>query len=123
MPIIYSQSAINARLQGVVSTIDAGAGNGTMSILTSSSALAANITLAKPSGTVAGGVLTFTTPLSGTTLANGNATFANIQDSNGNPVITGLTVGISTSFDVVMNNTAVNTGQIIALTSAIIIGS
>ena len=123
MPIVYSQAAINARLMAVVSTIDAGAGPGVMDIYTTTSVLAASIPLAKPSGSASGGVLTFFTPQAGTTLANGVAATANIQDSNGNPVVSGLTVGNSSAYDVILNEPNINSGQIIALTSAIIIGS
>lgn len=124
MPIVYSTATINARLNAVVSTIDAGAGNGILNVFTSSSALAVSITLAKPSGNVSNGVLVFLgVPLVGHTVANGTATSVNITDSNGNTVVSGLTVGNSSAFDVVMPITAITSGQLAALTFATIIGS
>jgi hypothetical protein len=124
MSINYSLIAINARLTAVANTIDAGAGNGVMNIFDPTSVLLVSITLAKPSGTAAGGILSFSgLPIAGNTLANGPPVSANITDSNANIVISGLTVGNSTAFDVVIAPTPIAAGQLVALTFAQITGS
>jgi hypothetical protein len=125
MSVNYSLAAINNRLLGVVTTIDAGAGNGILNMFTSSGALAASFTLQKPSGTVFGGVLTFSgIPLTAIpTLVNGTLTGANITDSGGNLVVSGLTIGTTTSFDIIMPVVNIVSGQQVAMTAASITGS
>jgi hypothetical protein len=126
--IVYSTTAINARLNGVVSAIDGGPGNGVMLLLAGGVTLA-TITLAKPSGTVAGGILTFVVPqLDLSADATGNADGARIQDSTGAIMISGLTVGIPLSGANVIiangfNTTHVTVGQVVTLISGQIIGS
>lgn len=123
MTITYNTATINSRLGAVVTNIDAGAGNGLMRLLAGSSTVGL-ITLQKPSGTAAGGVLTFSgLPLaSPLTLIGGTITAADIEDSTGTVVASGLTVGTSTASDIVMGTTTVSSGQIITLTFATITG-
>lgn len=124
MAVIYSTAAKNARLQGVVSTIDAGSGAGVLQIGTASMAtVLAEITLADPCGTVASGVLTFSGfPRSDSSAnATGVAAAARIRDSNGADVITGLTVGVPGSgADIILETTNIDTGEIVTLNSATI---
>jgi hypothetical protein len=124
MSITYNQATINARLNAVVTNIDAGPSFGQMRLLTAGSATVALIALLKPSGTVSGGVLTFSgLPLnSATTVTGGTVAAADIEDSTGTVVASGLTVGNSTAFDVAMGTTSVSSGQIITLTAATITG-
>lgn len=127
--MIYSLTAINARLQAVVSTIDGGSGNGTLRVLALAGVTLSTISLARPCGTVSGGVLT----LSGTLLdpsaaGTGLAETVRIEDSSGNTVVSGLTVGIPLSgANVVMSNglnsTLISSGQVIQLLSGQITGS
>lgn len=125
MPIVYSLIAINNRLQGVITSIDEGPGNGILNMFTSSGALAAQITLNKPSGTVSAGLLTFSgLPLvAPTTLVAGTLTTANITDSAANLIVSGLTIGNSSAFDIIMPITTILAAQSIALTAASITGS
>jgi hypothetical protein len=124
MAVIYSTDAKNARLTGVVNTIDAGSGPGVLQIGTSAmGTVLAEITLADPSGTVSGGVLTFSGfPRSDSSAnATGVAAAARIRDSNGNDVITGLTVGMTGSgADIILETTNIDTGEIVTLNSATI---
>lgn len=124
MAVIYSTAAKNARLQAVIDTIDAGAGAGVLQIgTTAMGTVLASITLADPCGTVSGGVLTFSGfPRSDTSAdANGTAAAARIRDSNGNDVITGLTVGlVGSGADIVFESVSFNVGEIITLNSATI---
>lgn len=124
MPVNYNQTTINGRLSVVQSNIDAGPSFGQMRLLTSGSQTVGLIQLLKPSGTVAGGVLTFNgLPLaSPLTLLSAQITAADIEDSTGTVVASGLTVGPSTGYDVVMTNPFVSSGQIVTLTYATITG-
>lgn len=124
MAVIYSTAAKNARLAGVVSTIDAGTGAGVLQIGTAAMAVVlADIVLADPAGTVAAGVLTFSGfPRSDTTAnATGVAAAARIRDSDGNDVITGLTVGLPGSgADILLETTNIDAGEIVTLNTATI---
>ena len=124
MAVIYSTAAKNARLEAVVNTIDAGSGAGVLQIGTSAmGTVLAEITLADPSGTVTGGVLTFSGfPRSDSTAnATGVAAAARIRDSNGADVITGLTVGTPGSgADIILETTNIDAGEIVTLNTATI---
>lgn len=127
MSVVYSLPCIDNRLLGVVTTIDAGSGNGTLVLLANSTVIS-TITLSKPSGAASGGVLTFTGPLLGTGAAAGSVTTAQFQDSTGAVVASGFTVGIPLSgADVIisngLNSTFINTAQSIQILSAQITGS
>lgn len=123
MTISYNLSTLNARLQAVVTNVDAGPGNGQMRFLGSGSTTIAIVTLQKPSGTVSGGILTFSgLPLGGATLASASVVLADVEDSNGNVVASGLTVGPSTTYDIYMASNAVMSGQTLSVTYATITG-
>ena len=127
MSVIYSQIAITDRLAGVITAIDAGAGNGQL-ILLANSTVIVTITMNKPSGTASGGVLTFSTPLSAAASGTGSVTTAVIEDSNGNLIVSGLTAGIPGSgADIIisngLNSTLIQSGQVVELLAAQITGS
>lgn len=128
MAIIYSTTAINARLNGVISAIDGGAGHGVMRLLAGGITISA-ITLNKPCGAVAGGILTFFVPVLDIAAdATGNVNGATIEDSTGALMISGLTVGVPLSGANVIisngfNSTFVTVGQVVTLISGQIIGS
>lgn len=128
MSVTYSTAAINARLQGVADTIDTGATNGTLKLRAGATTLS-TISLARPCGSVNGGILTFVGMLSDGNAANtGNADNAIITDGNGATVVSGLTVGIPVSgSDVILSNglnsTLIISGQTVILLSAQITGS
>lgn len=125
MAIIYSQTAINARLQGVVTAIGAGAH---LQLLAGGLAVA-SIDLANPCGVVAGGVLTFNVPASDfNSIGGGFANAAQIVDVGSNLMVSGLTVGIPLSGANVIINNGLNTtfiapAQVVTLISGQIIGS
>lgn len=125
MAVIYSTAAKNARLNAVAATIDAGSGPGVLQIgTTGMGTVLASITLADPcAASASGGVLTFSGfPRSDTSAdANGTAAAARIRDSDGNDVITGLTVGlVGSGADIIFESTSFNVGEIITLNSATI---
>jgi hypothetical protein len=121
MSVIYTTAVKNARMTAVRDQIDAGAAAGTLQIGTTGMAtVLATITLNDPSGTVASGVLTFSGFSKSTTAsATGTAAAARIRDSNAVDIVTGLTVGTSGS-DINLDNTSINSGQTVTITSATI---
>lgn len=128
MSVVYSSTAIDFRLQGVVSAVDAGGAPGTL-LLKAGATTVSTITLAFPCGTVSGGILTF----SGTLLdlsadATGSVTTGAVYDSNGSVVISGLTAGIPLSGAEIiisngLNSTLITAGQVVQVLSAQITGS
>jgi hypothetical protein len=125
MAVNYSTAAKNARLNAVAATIDAGSGPGVLQIgTTAMGTVLATIVLADPcAASASGGVLTFSGfPRSDTSAdANGTAAAARIRDSNGNDVITGLTVGlVGSGADIIFESVSFNVGEIITLNSATI---
>lgn len=125
MAVIYSTAAKNARLNAVAATIDAGSGPGVLQIgTTGMGTVLATIVLADPcAASATGGVLTFSGfPRSDISAdANGTAAAARIRDSNGNDVITGLTVGlVGSGADIIFESVSFNVGEIITLNSATI---
>lgn len=124
MAIIYNATLKNTRLQDVINAVDAGASFGVLVIGTSALAGAtgvlATITLPKPSATKAGGVLTLSgVPLTTTATAAGTAAKAELRDSIGTVVASGLTVG-TTGADIIINATAISVGQTVQLNSGTI---
>lgn len=118
--VTYSSTAVDDRLQGVVNAIDAGGTNGNLRLLAGSTVIC-TFSLARPCGTVSGGVLTFSGTLIDTSAAEtGNVTGARIEDSNGNVAISGLTIGTSTmgAYDgYVLNGlgtTLITVGQVVS---------
>ena len=127
MAVNYSLTAVNDRLQGVVTAID-DAGSGYLRLLAGGT-IVSSIQLANPCGTVNGGILTFTGTLLDPSAAHtGNVDSARIEDGAGNIMISGLTVGIPLSTaDILLTNglntTLVNSGQAVSCLSAQIQGS
>lgn len=121
MALTYSAATKTARMQAVADQIDAGAAAGTLQIGTAGmGTVLATITLADPCGTVSGSVLTLTMPESDTSAdATGTAAAARVRDSNGNDVITGLSVGTSGS-DINLDSVSITAGQTVTLSSATI---
>jgi hypothetical protein len=123
----YSTTAINARLNGVVSVIDGGGGPGQLRVFAGALLLAA-VPLGTPSGTVSGGVLTFTVPETTVAVGTGTADNAIITNAGGVVMISGLTVGIPLSSANLIVSNGLNTllftaGQVVSLLSGQIIGS
>ncbi len=130
MTVNYTLPVINARLQAVADAIDSGGGNGSL-ILTAASATVSTISLARPCGTVNGGVLTFSgTLLDPSAVGSANPVdSATITNSAGVVEAYGLTVGVppSSGYDILIsngiNNTVISAGQTVQVLSAQITGS
>lgn len=123
MAVTYSTACKTARMNAVVTQIDAGAGPGTLEIGTTGMAsVLAVLTLADPCGTVSGDVLTFDfdPDISDTSADNsGTAAEARIKDSNGTVIISGLTVGLSAA-NVILDSVSITAGQTVTLTTGTI---
>ena len=119
--ITYSSATKSARMTAVVTAIGA---SGKLKLFTAGDVLLATFTLAATAGTVSGSVLTLSDAngatagiLNATAVAAGTATKASVTTSGDVDVITGLTVGLSAS-DLVMDNNAINTSQVVTVNSA-----
>jgi hypothetical protein len=120
MAVIYGASLRTQRMQDVLDAIDAGSGPGIIEIGTTAMAtVLATIALADPCGSVSGDVLTFdfSPPVADTSAdATGTAAAARVKDSNGNIVISGLTVGTAGA-NIVLDSVAIVAGQTVQLTA------
>jgi hypothetical protein len=123
MSVIYNGTLRNTRLQDVVNAIDAGAGNGVLRLLAGGN-IVSSLALPKPSGTVANQILTFSgLSLIDPSAVGGTATSARIEDSAGNIVISGLTVGTAGTDIVLSPTNVIGAGQAVAIQSATISGN
>lgn len=120
MAVNYSPAHLNAK---ATFTRDACA-DGSLQILTAGGAVLVTFGLSASGGSVANGV--WTLAFDNATVAaaaSGTATQARIRNSSGVDVITGLTVGVDTGVpannpDIVIQNTSINSGQNVTMTSA-----
>jgi len=125
---VYSQTVINQRLQVIVNNIDGGGSNGFLQLLSNSTVIS-TVQLARPSGVVSGGVLTFLgTLLDPSAAASGGITTGRFTDSNGVVIAFGLTAGLPLSgADIIVNNglgtLLVTAGQTVQVLAAQITGS
>jgi hypothetical protein len=87
------------------------------SALSGATGVLATFTLSATPGTVSGSVLTISgTPLTATATGTGTAALAEIRNNAGTVIVSGLTVGTS-SADIIINATAISTGQSVTMTS------
>jgi hypothetical protein len=121
MAVNYAATLKSSRMAAVISAIDGNASAATLEIgTTGMAATLVAITLAKPSFSEAGGVITMLgVPKSGVASGSGAAAAARIKDGGGTAIVTGLTVGTSGS-DINLNSTAISTGQTVTVSSGTI---
>ena len=128
MSVTYSPTAIDYRLNGVVSAIDSGGGNGSL-VLMADSTVISTISLSRPCGTVSGGILTFTgTLLDPSAAATGVVNNAQIWNSAGVVMISNMTTAPpGFTADVIiangLNSTRISSGQAVMVLAAQIQGS
>lgn len=140
MAVTYAGATKNNRLKmaflaGAVTpaageSVDSGAGVGVLvigtSALSGSTGVLATIALQKPSVTISGGVATIAgTPLSVAAAASGVAALAELRDSAGNVIVSGLTVGgtaegTASGKDLVLAASTISAGVTVQLTSGAI---
>lgn len=120
MPIIYTTAVKQARMTAVVTAIGA---TGVLEIGTTGMAVVlATIAMNNPAGAAVDGTLTLSGfPKNDTADATGTAAEARIRTATGGTdIITGLTVGETASgADVILDNTDINAGQTVTITSAV----
>lgn len=132
MSVVYSTTLKNNRMQLVADLIAgkvAAASTGTAtagtlvvgtSALSGATGVLCSFTLNATPGTVTGGVLTLSgTPINATATGTGAAAKAELRDNSGNVICSGLTVGTSAT-DIIINATAISSGQTVTLTSGTI---
>lgn len=122
MAVIYAAALRTARMNDVLDAIDVGGSAGKLKIGTAGmGTLLVTITLTDPCGAVSGDVLTFDfdPDISGVAGNTGTAAAATITDSDDNVIVSGLTVGTSGT-NIVLDNTSINTGQIVTITAGTI---
>lgn len=132
MSVVYSSTLKNNRMQLVADLIAgkvAGASTGTAtagtivigtSALSGATGVLVSFTLGTTPGTVSGGVLTISgTPITATASGTGTAAKAEMRDNAGNVIVSGLTVGTSGA-DIIINATAISSGQSVTLSSGTI---
>ena len=119
MTASYIASLKTTRMVAVINAIDANASPASLEIGTAGmAAVLCTIPLAKPSFSENGGVITMLgTPVSATGSATDTAAAARIKDGGGNMVVSGLTVGDTQGFDIVLTSTAITSGQPVTLNS------
>ena len=105
-------------MSNVISAVDGNAAQATLEVgTTGMAATLVAITLAKPSFSESGGVITLIgVPKSGVASGTGTAAAARIKDGGGTSIVTGLTVGTSGS-DINLNSTTISTGQTVTISS------
>jgi hypothetical protein len=117
MTAIYAAALKTARMQLVADQIVGGSlviGDGTLSGATG---VLATITLPSPAATVSGSTLTISgTPLNGTGSANGTPLKAELRNSSGTAIVTGLAVGA----EIILNSSSISSGGTLTLTSGTI---
>lgn len=119
MAVNFSNSLKTARQQAIVTAL--GSGGSIRVGTTGMGTTLVSFSLNSTPGTVSGSVLTFSpTSSTATASASGTAAVAEIRAADGTTVVvSGLTVGTS-SADLLINATAISSGQTITLNSATI---
>jgi hypothetical protein len=120
VPVIYPVNVLNNRLQQVVNAIDAGVTNGFLKLIKLGGAVVASFQLARPCGTITGGVLTFSGTLVDPVAAGGLVSGGLIADGDGNTVVSGLLLNTEIFLSPTPN---INPGQTVTITSATITGN
>lgn len=122
MAVNYSTGLKTTRMAAVISAIDAHANPATIEICTAAfAAVLVTITLADPSFTESGGVITMAgAPKSGVAANTGTAAVARIKEGAGTTtIVNNLSVGTSGS-DINLNSTSITSGQTVTITSGTI---
>jgi hypothetical protein len=121
MAVNYDTATKSARMAATILQIDANASPAFLEIATAAYAsVLVTITLADPSFTESGGVITMAgAPKSGVAGASGTAAVARIKDGGNTTKVNNLTVGTAGN-DVNLNSTTISSGQTVTLTAGTI---
>lgn len=122
MGVVYDAATRTVRMQAVVTSIDSGPGAGTLEIGDAGfSNVLCIYTLADPSGTVSGDVVTGSgMPRTTTGLVTGNPDVARIKDSTGTVRVSDLTVGTTGANIIISPSDLITAGQTCNLTALIL---
>ena len=127
MSVNYNVTVRTNRLQQVINAIDSGASNGFLRLLDLVGNVLSSLQLSRPSAIVANGVATFQgmSLIDPSVAQSGTVRFARVEDSSGNIIISGLTVGgVGGGTDIQMAPSSILVaGQTVAITSATITGN
>ena len=126
MSVNYNVTVLTNRLQVVINAIDAGVTNGWLRLMDGSNNVLSSFQLSRPMGVAASGVLSFSglSLIDPAAAAGGVAERARVEDGDGNTIISGLTVGMGPTNDIVMSPTStITAGQTVAITAATITGN
>lgn len=118
MAVNYLASLKTTRMQAVIDRIDIGAAGSLELCTTAYGTVLASIPLQKPSFTISGDTITLAgVPRTDSSAnASGDAAVARIKASNGDVVVSGLTVGIGTG-DIQVNSIAITQNQAVTITA------
>jgi hypothetical protein len=125
MSVVYAQTLKKTRMEAVEAALDAGSGAADIQIATSggfgsATDILVTIEFNDPASTVVSDVLTFSgLPVFELADFTGTASQARIRDSDGNVVISGLTVGTSGT-NIILNTTSIEAGQLVRIDSGTI---
>lgn len=126
MSVNYNVTVRTNRLQQVINAIDAGPSNGFLRLLDAGGNVLSSLQLSRPSAVASGAVLTFNglSLIDPSAAQGGAATAARAEDSAGNIIISGLSVGTAGSTsDILLTPDVIVAGQTVALTAATITGN
>lgn len=126
MSVNYNVTVETNRLQQGIDATDAGASNGWLRFLNSTGTVLASFQLSRPSAVASNGVETFNglSLVDPAAVGGDYATAARTEDGDGNIIISGLTVGMGNTNDIVLTPTNyITPGQTVAITAATIIGN
>lgn len=122
MAVTYAASLKATRMQAVLTALDAHANPATIEIGTAGMAsVLCIVTLADPSFTLAGAVLTMAGPpkTSAAAIAAGNAAEARIKEGGGTVIVSGLTVGTAAT-DIIISAVAIALNDLVQMNSGTI---
>ena len=120
MPVVYNTAVKTARLNAVRTA----AASGTLELVSAANTVLAVFSLTSSAGSVSADVWTLAfaaNTVNGASAAGAgtNAASARIKDSGGTIILSGLTVGLSSSSaDLKMINTSITSGQSVTINSA-----
>lgn len=113
---IYQQSATGTSITGTAIAGQLVIGT---SALSGATGVLATITIPTTAISVSAGVLTITGPIGNNASATGTAAKAELRNGNGATIASGLTVG-TTGTDVIINSTAISSGQYVQMNTSTI---
>jgi hypothetical protein len=126
LSVNYPVPILTSRLQIVATALDAGGANGVLRLLSGGGNVLSSLPLARPAATVVNGTLAFNglSLIDPAAVGSGAAVAARCEDSTGATVISGLTVNVGVTPDILLSpSNFIAAGQTVAITAATITGN